>query len=187
VTGSNRRPSRCKRENSAQSGGFPSTQSRMEREPMANNLALADQSRTTLEELADRRDRRSGKIQREELIWCALNGKRYAEHWDSGYYSGTQVAFTEPPKRTKIVTKRAVLAVTASLDAAMGLVPEGWGWLVSQPNAKAIASGVLKVDTPVLGEVQFGYDQRYAVAAATPALALCAAALRARASQDASH
>ena len=70
---------------------------------------------------------------------------------------------------------------TASLDAAMTLVPEGWGWLVSQPNEKAIASGLLKKDTPVMGEVQYGYDQRYTVAAATPALALTAAALRARA------
>jgi len=70
---------------------------------------------------------------------------------------------------------------TASLDAAMSLVPEGWGWLVSQPNAKAIASGLLKERTPVLGEVQYGCDLRFAVAAATPALALTAACLRARA------
>lgn len=68
---------------------------------------------------------------------------------------------------------------TASLDAATTLVPEGWGWLVSQPNAKALASGLLKERTPVLGEVQFGCDHRHTVAAATPALALCAAALRA--------
>jgi hypothetical protein len=70
---------------------------------------------------------------------------------------------------------------TASLDAAMTLVPESWGWMVSQPNAKALSSGLLKERTPVMGEVQYGCDQRYAVAAATPALALCAAALRARA------
>jgi len=70
---------------------------------------------------------------------------------------------------------------TASIDAAMSLVPEGWGWLVSQPNAKALASGLLKKRTPVLGEVQYGYDRRHSVAAATPALALTAAALRARA------
>lgn len=69
----------------------------------------------------------------------------------------------------------------AWLDAAMTLVPEGWGWLVSQPNAKAIASGLLKKDTPVMGEVQNGIDRRFTVAAATPALALTAAALRAHA------
>lgn len=74
-------------------------------------------------------------------------------------------------------------AYTTSLDAAMTLVPKGWGWLVSQPNEKAIASGLLKKDTPVMGEVQYGCDRRYTVAAATPALALCAAALRAHAAR----
>lgn len=72
---------------------------------------------------------------------------------------------------------------TASLDAAMTLVPEGWGWNISNPNERAIASGLLKERTPVRGEVEYGFDQRYIVAAATSALALCAAALRARAAQ----
>lgn len=69
--------------------------------------------------------------------------------------------------------------LTSSLDAAVSLVPAGWGWMVSQPNEKAIASGLLKARTPVRGEVQYGCDQRFAVAGATPALALTAAALRA--------
>lgn len=81
---------------------------------------------------------------------------------------------------------RIPLPFTASLDAAMSLVPEGWGWLVSQPNAKALASGLLKERMPVLGEVQYGCDHLYAVAAATPALALVSAALRARA-QESGH
>lgn len=79
----------------------------------------------------------------------------------------------------------AAPAYTASLDAAMSLVPEGWGWLVCQPSEKAIASGLLKERTPVMGEVQYGCDHRYAVAAATPALALVAASLRARAAMEA--
>lgn len=78
-------------------------------------------------------------------------------------------------------------AYTASLDAAMSLVPQGWGWNVSQPNDRAIASGLLKERTPVHGEVQYGCDHRYAVAAATPALALTAACLRARAHQGTAH
>ncbi|MEN2749310.1 hypothetical protein [Sphingomonas sp. T9W2] len=68
-----------------------------------------------------------------------------------------------------------------SMDGAVAIVPKGWGWLVSQPNEMAMASGLLKEDTPVMGEVQYGCDQRFTVAAATPALALCAAALRAQA------
>lgn len=124
------------------------------------------------------------------LIWCALRGVKYRGHNVAYQYMDrdnplTQVEFTEPPKRSVRVSGSSVLPhalpYTASLDAAMTLVPEGWGWLVSQPNEKAIASGLLKERTPVLGEVQYGCEQRYAVAAATPALALCAAALRARA------
>lgn len=68
---------------------------------------------------------------------------------------------------------------TASLDAAMYLVPDGWGWNISWPNIKARTSGILREDAPCQGEVQLGGDQRYIVAAATPALALTAASLRA--------
>lgn len=102
-------------------------------------------------------------------IWCALNGKRYAEHWVSVYHKGTQVGFTEPPKRTVIVTKRAVPNVTASIDAAMSLVPEGWGpWRIEWLSGGVRA--ILQSDE--------GGDARGT--AATPALALCAAAIRAR-------
>ena len=71
-------------------------------------------------------------------------------------------------------------AYTTSLDAAMTLVPEGWGFNVSQPNEKAIDSGLLRTDSPCMAEVQYGGDQRFIVAASTPALALCAAALKAQ-------
>jgi hypothetical protein len=47
VTGSNRRPSRCKRKNSAPNGDVPSIDLRSERESMANELAFADHLRTT--------------------------------------------------------------------------------------------------------------------------------------------
>jgi len=77
--------------------------------------------------------------------------------------------------------RSGIPSYTLSVDDAEKLVPSGWGWLISKPNAKALASGLLKEHTPVMGEVQYGCDHRYAVAAATPALALCAAALRARA------
>lgn len=70
---------------------------------------------------------------------------------------------------------------TSSIDAAMTLVPDGYGWSVSQPNATALASGLLKKNTPVTAEVQHGIGSRYVVAGATPAIALCIAALKARA------
>ena len=67
---------------------------------------------------------------------------------------------------------------TASLDAALKLVPEGWRWAVSTTND----------DSPCA----FGHppDKSFWIEdtpAATPALALCAFALRARAAIDTPH
>jgi hypothetical protein len=64
-------------------------------------------------------------------------------------------------------------AFTASLDAAMTLVPEGWsGTATKRANGKGLA----EVDRPgSLRKVSW---------AATPALALCAAVLRARAASQ---
>lgn len=59
---------------------------------------------------------------------------------------------------------------TASLDAAMTLVPEGWGYSIC-PNSSLLTRSAFSA----------GIMSR----AKTPALALCAAALRARA--QASH
>ena len=63
---------------------------------------------------------------------------------------------------------------TASLDAAMTLVPEGWYWQVGQGNHAWAA--VYENPIPPATRVD--------PIAATPALALCAAALRARATQE---
>lgn len=56
---------------------------------------------------------------------------------------------------------------TASLDAAMSLVPEGWFWRVDQ--GRNAGGACFKID---------GHEQIFTLAA-TPALALIAAALRA--------
>jgi hypothetical protein len=66
-------------------------------------------------------------------------------------------------------------AYTASIDAAMSLVPEGWRFEVTTTGFKPGASIVSPKGTFTNGGGAY---------AATPALALCAAALRARASQD---
>jgi hypothetical protein len=60
---------------------------------------------------------------------------------------------------------------TASLDAAMTLVPEGWEWAVGMVEGKRIAGCRQPGPGAPCPEIE----------AATPALALCAAALRARA------
>jgi hypothetical protein len=63
---------------------------------------------------------------------------------------------------------------TASLDAAMTLVPEGWHWSVVSDDCAA----VFKRTERKL------YAALHDATAITPALALCAAALRARAAQE---
>jgi len=57
-------------------------------------------------------------------------------------------------------------AFTASIDAALALVPEGKDWTVRS--------------CAVMAEVDIGEDEWISVNAATPALALCIAALRVR-------
>ncbi len=64
---------------------------------------------------------------------------------------------------------------TASLDAAMLLVPEGWSWGVTaetERKERKYSASVRRYWT--------SFDKDYFCFATTPALALCAAALKAR-------
>lgn len=63
---------------------------------------------------------------------------------------------------------------TASLDAALTLVPEGWDWCLSRGTGEPAVASMSPADR-VSGPC---------VTCATPALALCAAALRARATKE---
>jgi len=63
---------------------------------------------------------------------------------------------------------------TQSLDAALTLVPEGWEWFKPQNNYQS--------DKPRI-EI-FGPIDYQVAAAATPALAICIAALKAREQQE---
>lgn len=63
---------------------------------------------------------------------------------------------------------------TASLDAALTLVPEGWDWCLSRGTGEPAVASMSPTDR-VGGPCVTG---------ATPALALCAAALRARAAKE---
>ena len=80
---------------------------------------------------------------------------------------------------------------TTSLDAALTLVPEGWGWSVGDihPPSEAVPnSGKPWAEiwvrgpkrTPKLDGMWHSVEGRCGINAATPALALCIAALRAR-------
>jgi hypothetical protein len=66
-------------------------------------------------------------------------------------------------------------AYTASLDAAMALVPEGCPWALCSPDGDEPAFATLAMT--MAGDAEHG-------SGATPALALCAAALRARAASQ---
>lgn len=66
-------------------------------------------------------------------------------------------------------------AYTASLDAAMSLVPEGHSWRVSAAQIGAAAT----VIHPECEDLDDPYTS-FASAGKTPAIALCAAALKSR-------
>jgi hypothetical protein len=82
------------------------------------------------------------------------------------------------PETDRIRNPRYVLPYTASLDAAVTLVPEGCDWhCQSNPSVNACWASVspMKFDSKLQ---EWGSGMRRA---STTALALCAAALRARA------
>ena len=70
---------------------------------------------------------------------------------------------------------------TASLDAALTLVPEGWAWFV-QHIGKPFTTGSARLWIPAQWTQGIPKEQ-FVNEAATPALALCIAALRAREAQ----
>lgn len=72
---------------------------------------------------------------------------------------------------------------TASIDAAMSLVPEGCGWIAAWGQTRPdepMGGAIVKRNARFIG-YGANYDAISEAEAATPALALCAAALRARA------
>jgi hypothetical protein len=84
------------------------------------------------------------------------------------------------PKDAPYQSARDVPAYTASLDAAMTLVPEGWSWCVFSEvrmGPELVRIGLAKVETFARC---FGSGKGFTCPAATPALALCIAALKAR-------
>jgi hypothetical protein len=92
------------------------------------------------------------------------------------YLVGTHIDDTHPSGRPY-----SAPAYTASIDAAMTLVPEGWTYVSIEFCARGMPGQHCRVSIERLitehdDEREYGY-------AATPALALCAAALRAQAKE----
>ncbi len=89
----------------------------------------------------------------------------------------------DPPRRWSD-SWRPILRYTASLDAALSLVPEGWRWSLDHTqNPPYRDCGRATLYAPGDGWTPADVSEIYG---ATPALALCAAALRARA-EEARH
>lgn len=124
-------------------------------------------------------------------IWCHLNGKKYIGHATPyGEREGlfVQVEYTKPPKRTRKVTNFPhvphALCVTASIDAALTLVPEGWRSYSADFSVRGRARWVL--EGPKTQWARDECDERcagddwYAQGIApTPALAIVIAAIKA--------
>jgi hypothetical protein len=117
---------------------------------------------TTLLALADRCEQAAGPDRELDVaIARALDWKPLYRDDYSKWWPPAAVEDSRARKRSILHHPTQPLpAFTASLDAAVTLVPEGYGWMVMKNVAKV---------------------GRWPKRAATPALALCAAALRARA------
>lgn len=129
-------------------------------------------------------------------IWAYFAGVKYVGH-NVPYgdvHGRTQVEYTVPPKRTRMVTNFPQTPhaepVTTSVDAAISLVERvlpGWGWVV-ESNTHHIKACL----NPEFGDPVGKYPHWAAVSntssrkfedAATPAIALVLATLRALQSQ----
>jgi hypothetical protein len=105
-------------------------------------------------------------------IWCAINGYTFVM-WDGAgcVYRATPTGSISHEARERIQH------LSTSLEAALSLVPEGWNRRLSEDDQGRWWA-----------ELRHGYETSYsdvqvASRVATPALAFCIAALRARASQ----
>ena len=106
-------------------------------------------------------------------IWCHLHGKKYKGHWPAYNSDATQVEYTEPPKRTRLVTmgiasRPHAERFTGSIDAAMTLVEDDWEWKLDNDTSGECAPFKFEMGLHIYGE------------APTPALAICIAAIKAK-------
>jgi hypothetical protein len=137
---------------------------------------------TDLEQLALKCETASGADRELDAdIFQAIGGKQ----WDRAYHDA-QAPCGCPHEMAVDGARRRAPRFTASLDAAMTLVPEGWVWLVSNRAPKPLAGRAYLHNGELIysgiGGSRPNPAHKFAeVVAATPALALTAACLRARA------
>lgn len=135
-------------------------------------------TRAALLELATRVERASGPDHvLDAHIHCAVRG--YTMHEDSDPSTGIFAFWTGEPWQSPCINCSSWSEVTASLDAALSLVPEGWKWSLHSADD---AGKPCAYCVPNMGRLPWP-EWVTDIDAATPALALCAAALRALAAE----
>jgi hypothetical protein len=110
----------------------------------------------------------------DDEIARALGWTQHTDEDDPVFVNQTSTWWAEPGREWS--TCSVVPSYTASLDAAMTLVPEGWRPIIDMASEE----GAALVDLWALPEASPKPTRKHAKAA-TPALALCAAALRSHA------
>jgi hypothetical protein len=121
-----------------------------------------------LRALADRVEAAKGAYRAlDGEIWCAINGYEWVM-WD-----GAGAVFRQADSSIGHHYADRIRAFTASLDAAASLVPAGWDWAVTKGFGEDALAAASPANSVATVETQ----------AATPALALTAAALRALAEE----
>ena len=129
---------------------------------------------TTLLALAERCKQAAGPDRvLDAEIMCALLG--HMIHKDSDPAKGHFAFWIGEPENSVCMNCSGWARITESLDEAVTLVPEGWEWEIYSDGG-----ALLFVVPRHIDETQRNATCR---SAATPALALCAAALRARAAE----
>jgi hypothetical protein len=153
------------------------------------NRCNGDETMSGLLELAERVEKATGPdAEMDMLIWAALNGVTEIRDTESKRVEGRDITdgqwlllgWIDPGKHSRNFSPyggdKAYPNVTASLDAAITLVPDGWRWSVDSVGVAAASKEGQQITSP---------SPLWEKAAVNPALALCAAALRALAHQTA--
>ena len=148
-------------------------------------MTLPPEQSEALLQLAARVEAASGPDRElDAAIWCAVNGKEFPQPpYTTIYknYEGEHSGITHSGLMRQCRIDQS-LNYTASLNAATALVPEGWRFMAGQrefPHARAYVENG-KPAFVGIGNRRNPERLWAETTAATPALALTAAALRAR-------
>lgn len=111
-----------------------------------------------------------GSRELDAKIWCVVGDFRFKDVFECS----NNVLYSEPPSRQEIVSRSGSLPdYTTSIDAALTLVPENWGYRIERGHSMMWSpdGGPISARTVIHGHAIDGIQD---------AVALCIAALEAR-------